>query len=146
MDYTALLKTITFSAELKNITGLMIFYFVMIGISFTVNVSIDGIEKRITLINSERKREFIFIIYSFFRRITFIALFIPALIMLRPVTVLLFQNKFNLLILISLFITIFTFILRAVLDFISFVEGRKVVSILLIISALFFIIGNLNII
>lgn len=146
MDNLNLLKAITFSAELKAITGLMIFYFIMVGVALLVNLSIKGIEKHISMIDCERKREFVSIIYHFLRRLIFIGMFIPALIMLCPGTVLLFKNKFSLLILVSLFITIFSFILRAVLDAISFEEGRKVVSILLIISALFFIVGNLNII
>ncbi len=140
----SLFKAIMFANELKNITLLMVFYFIIIVISIILHLTTNGIESGISFFGDKKRSEFFSILFILIKRLMMIALFVISSLLLFPGTMLIFSNKFNIFSIISILMSIFTFIFYIVSVFISYKESEKIVSILLIISSVLFLVGNSN--
>ena len=138
-----LFRAIMLASELNSVAGLMVFYFVMIIITFMVNISIIAIKRNISYINSDRTKELINLTYFFIRKFVFAGLLIASVLLLLPGVVLLFKNRFNLMVMASLFISILTFIFSLISDAIDYEEANRIISVLLMVSTLLFLIGSL---
>ncbi len=137
-----LLKPIIFSAGLSNTSWLMVFFFIMIDIAFVINITSSGINKHLENIHEIRIKELLSITYKVISKLLFIGFFISALLLLIPGTILLYNHKYNFLVLLSIILAVLTFVLDLIADIMVTDWNKRITSILLGLSIILFITGN----